>query len=206
MRHPGEKALDVGERRGSSVGSVRAAGLGHSFVPTGCCVLGRRCVGCRPVPFWGYSGDRPTRSIDPRPYAIMILYFSTGAVPTGREAECPSGALLAELPCATTLSSLDAPAVVTRRRRRVTSFAFPSGGAPTGASLHLDRLPLQRRRPRRRVCRLRRLRPALPPPLRPCAPRRATGLPTPIATTAAPARVPPGPGRQHVGPDHRLMW
>ena len=79
MRHPGEKALDVGERRGSSVGSVRAAGLGHSFVPTGCCVLGRRCVGCRPVPFWGYSGDRPTRSIDPRPYAIMILYFSTGA-------------------------------------------------------------------------------------------------------------------------------
>ena len=46
-----------------------------------------------------------------------------------------------KLPCATTLSSLDA-AVVTRRRRRVTSFAFPSGGAPTGASLHLDRLPV----------------------------------------------------------------
>jgi hypothetical protein len=71
-----------------------------------------------------------------------------------------------KLPCATTLSSLDA-AVVTRRRRRVTSFAFPSGGAPTGASLHL-RLPLRRRRPRRRVRRLhlrhrlRRLRPALP--------------------------------------------
>jgi hypothetical protein len=43
-------------------------------------------------------------------------------------------------------SSLDAT-VVTRRRRRVTSFAFPSGGAPTGASLHL-RLPLRRRRPR----------------------------------------------------------
>ena len=41
------------------------------------------------------------------------------------------------------------------------------------------------------------------PPLRPCAPRRATGHPTPIATTVAPARVPPGPGRQHVGPDHR---
>ena len=48
--------------------------------------------------------------------------------------------LALKLPCATTLSSLDA-AVVTRRRRRVTSFAFPSGGAPTGASLHLDRLP-----------------------------------------------------------------
>ena len=27
------------------------------------------------------------------------------------------------------------PSLVTRRRRRVTSFAFPSGGAPTGASL-----------------------------------------------------------------------
>ncbi len=47
--------------------------------------------------------------------------------------------------CATTLSSLDA-AVVTRRRHRVTYFAFPSGGAPAGASLHL-RLPLRRRRP-----------------------------------------------------------
>ena len=46
-----------------------------------------------------------------------------------------------KLPCATTLSSLDA--AVTRRRRRVTSFAFPSRGAPTGASLHL-RLPLRR--------------------------------------------------------------
>jgi hypothetical protein len=68
--------------------------------------------------------------------------------------------------CATTLSSLDA-AVVTRRRHRVTYFAFPSGGAPAGASLHL-RLPLRRRRPRRRVRRLhlrhrlRRLRPAIP--------------------------------------------
>ena len=50
--------------------------------------------------------------------------------------------------CTTTLSSLDA-AVVTRRRRRETSFAFPwGGGAPTGASLHL-RPPLRRRRPRR---------------------------------------------------------
>ena len=43
------------------------------------------------------------------------------------------------------LSSLDA-AVVTRRRRRMASFAFPSGGAPSGASLHLRR-PLRRRRP-----------------------------------------------------------
>ena len=50
-----------------------------------------------------------------------------------------------KLLCATTLSSFDA-AIVTRRRRRMTSFAFPSGGAPTGASLHLRR-PLRRRRP-----------------------------------------------------------
>jgi len=50
-----------------------------------------------------------------------------------------------ELLCETTLSSLDA-AIVTRRRRRMTSFAFPSGGAPTGASLLLRR-PLRRRRP-----------------------------------------------------------
>ena len=45
--------------------------------------------------------------------------------------------------------------------------------------------------------------------LRPCmcAETCNSGLPTPIATTAAPARVdPPGPGRRHVGPDHRLMW
>jgi hypothetical protein len=35
------------------------------------------------------------------------------------------------LQCATTLSSLDA-AVVTRRRRRMTSFAFPSGGRAIG--------------------------------------------------------------------------
>jgi len=41
--------------------------------------------------------------------------------------------------------TLDAAAVA-RRRHRVTSFAFPSGGAPAGASLHL-RLPLRRRRP-----------------------------------------------------------
>ena len=39
-----------------------------------------------------------------------------------------------KLPCTTTLSSLDA-AVVTRRRRRETSFAFPSGGARQRARL-----------------------------------------------------------------------
>jgi len=40
-----------------------------------------------------------------------------------------------KLPCATTLSSLDA-AVVTRRRRRETSFAFPSGGVANGHVLY----------------------------------------------------------------------
>jgi hypothetical protein len=48
-------------------------------------------------------------------------------------------------------------------------FCVPFGGAPTGASLHL-RLPLQRRRPRRRALRLRRLRPALPASSPMCAP------------------------------------
>ena len=64
--------------------------------------------------------------------------------------------------------------------------------APTGASLHL-RLPLRRRRPGAEYadciygsdcadCSPRF------PPLPPSAPRRATGLQTSIATTAAPAR------------------
>ena len=113
-----------------------------------------------------------------------------------------------KLPCATTLSSLDA-AVVTRRRRRVTSFAFPSGGAPTGASLHLTDSLCNDGGPGAEYADCADCGPRFPPEhrlLRPCAPRRATGLPTPIATTAAPARVPPGPGRRHVGPDHRLMW
>ena len=59
--------------------------------------------------------------------------------------------------------------VVSRRRHRhataasIDFFCVPFGGRANGrASLHLDRLPLQRRRPRRRVCGLRRLRPALP--------------------------------------------
>ena len=85
-----------------------------------------------------------------------------------------------------------------------TSFAFPSlfpsGGAPTGASLHLDRLPLQRRRPRRRALRLRRLRPALPASSPMCAEDCDDGGP------GSGSALPPGPGRRHVGPDHRLMW
>jgi len=71
--------------------------------------------------------------------------------------------------------------------------SFPSGGAPAGASLHL-RLPLRRRRPRREYADCiygtdcADCGPRFPPPPPICAPRRATGLPTPIATTAAPAR------------------
>ena len=143
----------------------------------------------------------------------------------------------------------------------MTYFAFPSGGASTGASLHL-RLPLRRRQPRRRVHRLhlrlrlpglrpahagrrpdgdlhqglhrnalvrlgRRLRrrrpwrrvPRLPALhqsaptaraptaarasrlLHPSAPRRATGLPTPIAKSRRRRPrlgVPPGPGSNSV--------
>ena len=118
-------------------------------------------------------------------------------------------------PCATTLSSLDA-AVVTRRRRQVTSFAFPSGGARQRARLYTSNDSLSTPRPTpspTTAAPAPSMQTAPTPdcgprfqPLRPCAPRRATGLPTPIATMAAPARVPPGPGRQHVGPDHRLMW
>jgi len=109
-----------------------------------------------------------------------------------------------KLPCATTLSSLDA-AVVTRRRRRVTSFAFPSGGAPTGASLHL-RLPL-RRRPQHRVRRLHlrhRLR-----PLRPAIPASSIhlrrdvqlGFRRRLRRRQPRLGVPPGPRPTACGPD-----
>ena len=159
--------------------------------------------------FWPVACAECSRRHAPREEGPALRAWSVRAGPSCRARRRDLCPLFFPTP-STTLSSLDA-AVVTRRRRRVsTSFAFPSGGAPTGASLHLDRLPLQRRRPRLRamlrVCRLRRLRPALPassPKM--CGERRATGLPTPIARTAAPAQVPPGPGRQHVGLDHRLM-
>ena len=49
-------------------------------------------------------------------------------------------------PCATTLSSLDA-AVVTRRRRQVTSLAFPSGGARQRARLYTSNDSLSTPRP-----------------------------------------------------------
>jgi len=57
----------------------------------------------------------------------------------------------AKLPCATTLSSLDA-AVVTRRRHRVTSFAFPSGGGANRRVSTPSTRPLRRRGPRRAEC------------------------------------------------------
>ena len=71
-------------------------------------------------------------------------FFKYGTFPYGEWFKGGNKAT-GKLPVATTLSLLDT-VVVTRRRRRVTSFAFPSGRAPTGASLHL-RLPLRRRRP-----------------------------------------------------------
>ena len=116
-----------------------------------------------------------------------------------------------KLPCATTLSSLDA-AVVTRRRHRVTSFAFPSGGAPAGASLHL-RLPLRRRRPRRRVRRLhlrhrlRRLRTALPASTAHLRRDVQLGFRRRLQRLQPRLGVPPGPGPSTAGgPDNRHMW
>ena len=116
-----------------------------------------------------------------------------------------------KLPCATTLSSLDA-AVVTRRRRRVTSFAFPSGGAPTGASLHL-RLPLRRRRPRRRV-RYEYADCIYGTDCADCGPRFPRQPPICAETCnwasddcddcGPGSEFRPAPGRRHV--DHRHMW
>ena len=93
------------------------------------------------------AGRRLTDARHSRHARSRSHLVATVRPPSLLKPESRSRRLALKLPCATTLSSLDA-AVVTRRRRRVTSFAFPSGGAPTGASLHLDRLPLQRRRPR----------------------------------------------------------
>jgi hypothetical protein len=58
-----------------------------------------------------------------------IDLFKYSTFPYGEWSEGNKAA--GKLPVATTLSLLDT-VVVTRRRRRVTSFAFPSGGAPTG--------------------------------------------------------------------------
>jgi hypothetical protein len=65
-----------------------------------------------------------------------IDLFKYGTFPYGEWFE-GSNKAAGKLPVATTLSLLD-----TRRRRRVTSFAFPSGGAPTG---RVCRQYLQRR-------------------------------------------------------------
>ena len=107
--------------------------------------------------------------------------------------------------------SLDA-AVVTRRRRRVTSFAFPSGGAPTGASLHL-RLPLRRRRPRRRV-RYEYADCIYGTDCADCGPRFPRQPPICAETCnwasddcddcGPGSEFRPAPGRRHV--DHRHMW
>jgi hypothetical protein len=88
----------------------------------------------------------PRPAAGPPTHAIAGTRARAVTMATVRPPSLPESLQAAgNLLCATTLSSLDA-AVVTRRRHRVTSFAFPSGGAPAGASLHL-RLPLRRRRP-----------------------------------------------------------
>jgi hypothetical protein len=135
----------------------------------------------------------PRPAAGPPTHAIAGTRARAVTMATVRPPSLPESLQAAgNLLCATTLSSLDA-AVVTRRRHRVTYFAFPSGGAPAGASLHL-RLPLRRRRPGAEYADCiygtdcADCGPRFPPPPPICAPRRATGLQTPIATTAAPAR------------------
>ena len=95
---------------------------------------------------------------------------------------------------------------VRRREKSFSSFLFRfrgNCGKVSPGGLHLDRLPGSNDGgPGSEYADCADCGPRFPP-LRPCAPRRATGLPTPIATTAAPARVPPGPGRRHVGPRPR---
>ena len=59
-------------------------------------------------------------------------FFKYGTFPYGEWFE-GSNKAAGKLPVATTLSLLDT-VVVTRRRRRVTSFAFPSGARQRGAS------------------------------------------------------------------------
>ena len=109
----------------------------------------------------------PRPAAGPPTHAIAGTRARAVTMATVRPPSLPESLQAAgNLLCATTLSSLDA-AVVTRRRHRVTYFAFPSGGAPAGASLHL-RLPLRRRRPRRRV---RRLQSASTAPTAPTAAR-----------------------------------
>ena len=150
----------------------------------------------------------PRPAAGPPTHAIAGTRARAVTMATVRPPSLPESLQAAgNLLCATTLSSLDA-AVVTRRRHRVTYFAFPSGGAPAGASLHL-RLPL-RRRPGVEYADCiygtdcADCGPRFPPPPPICAPRRATGLPTPIATTAAPARSSARPRAE--GIVHRHKW
>ena len=74
------------------------------------------------------------RDLSLRTRSIMrkenIDLFKYGTFPCGEWFE-GSNKAAGKLPVATTLSLLDT-VVVTRRRRRVTAVAFPSGGAPTG--------------------------------------------------------------------------
>ena len=137
-------------------------------------------------------------------------FFKYGTFPYGEWFE-GSNKAAGKLPVATTLSLLDT-VVVTRRRRRVTSFAFPSGGAPTGASLHL-RLPLRRRRPRRRV-RYEYADCIYGTDCADCGPRFPRQPPICAETCnwasddcddcGPGSEFRPAPGRRHV--DHRHMW
>ena len=109
-----------------------------------------------------------------------------------------------KLPCATTLSSLDAGATAASSD----FFCAPFGGRANGrVSTHLDRLPLQRRRPRRRICGLRRLRPALPASSPMCA-ETCNWASDADCDDGGPGSgsARPGPTACGTGPSSHFMW
>ena len=147
----------------------------------------------------------PRPAAGPPTHAIAGTRARAVTMATVRPPSLPESLQAAgNLLCATTLSSLDA-AVVTRRRHRVTSFAFPSGGAPAGASLHL-RLPLRRRWPGAAVAqtastadRLRRLAgPRFPPPPPICAETCNWASDADCDDGGPGSEIRPAPGRRHV--------
>ena len=111
--------------------------------------------------------------------------------------------LLLSLPC------------VSRRRRRV--FCVPFGGRANGrVSTPPTPSPTTAAPPSRRPRRRLRLRlrlpdcadcgPRFPPPPPICAETCNWASDADCDDGGPGSRVPPGPGRRHLGPDHRLMW
>ena len=118
-------------------------------------------------------------------------FFKYGTFPYGEWFE-GSNKAAGKLPVATTLSLLDT-VVVTRRRRRVTSFAFPFGGRANGRVYRQCRQRPQRTREPCTVRLRRRLLRALPLPAARAASVRlppAARSPAACAPQAAARRTP----------------